>query len=357
MMQSIAPTEKLLRRTTQALLLATVLVTILTTLLHARQVNTHPLNLVIPPTVGLVMLGLSIYLYRFPASILPVIWFGVLTVIVALIIPAWFFPLRAWRGDHGSLVETLPPISAALILPLVVLTVFLRPRHSLAIAATAWLLIAGPILLYLLMHQSELVTPRGQDLMVTLGPVTMLLVLFIPFQRAAEQLVSKLQSDRLNAQALADRDVLTGLYNRRAGERLLEGVLSAPQSSDVLILFDLDHFKTINDTYGHPAGDDVLREVAQRCAALLRKHDMFARWGGEEFLILIRDMEDAGVLRVANDLRNAIAAPPMQVVGTVTASFGVAHFQRNDTLLSWVTRADGALYTAKSGGRDRVVRR
>ncbi len=242
-------------------------------------------------------------------------------------------------------------------MPLVVLTVFLRPRHLLAIAVTAWLLIAGPILFYLAMHPAELATPRGQDLVITLGPITLSLVLFIPFQRAIEQLVSKLQSERVQAQALADRDMLTGLYNRRAGERLLEDVLSAPHATDVLILFDLDHFKTINDSYGHPVGDVVLKLVAQRCSALLRKKDIFARWGGEEFLVLIRDMDEAGVLRVANDLRKAIAAAPMGKVELVTASFGIAHFQRKDTPLSWVMRADGALYEAKSSGRDRVMRR
>jgi diguanylate cyclase (GGDEF)-like protein len=227
----------------------------------------------------------------------------------------------------------------------------------LAIAAGAWLFIAAPVLAYLATHHHELTAPRGLDMVITLGPVTFMVVIFIPFQRGIEHWITRLQSERALAQAQAERDALTGLYNRRAGERFLADALDAPEDSDVLILLDIDRFKNINDTYGHPVGDAVLREVAQRCAVLLRKSDVFARWGGEEFLVLIRGTGEAGVIRVADDLRAAISATPIAPAGTITASFGVARYQASDTVASWLSRVDEALYEAKLTGRDRVVGR
>ncbi len=329
----------------------------LAAIVHNRQPNPHLLDRIFPTLDAVIMFGLSFYLWRSPQQILRVIWIALLTFVAAMAVPAWYFTIATWRGVYPSLVDILPPISSLLILPLFVLTIVVRPRYHVYIATGIWLLVALPILSFLLLHPRELASPRGLDIFLTIGPVALSLVAFIPFQRSIDLLITKLQNDRMHAQGLADRDVLTGLYNRRAGERMLEDVLASPKLNDVLILFDLDHFKAINDTHGHPTGDTVLQEVAKRCAALLRKSDVFARWGGEEFLILIRDMDESGVLRVANDLRRAIAATPIEAVGTVTASFGFSHYQHKDTLLSWVMRADGALYEAKSSGRDQVVRR
>lgn len=355
--QDLAPTERFLRRTVLLFLLAAAVIGMFATLVHLRQNDPHPLDLILPPILGLIMFGLYLYLYRYPDSILQMIAIYILTAIVGIAIPAWYYTIEAWSKPGGKLVDTLPPIASLLIPPLLVLIVFLRPRRLLAIAAGAWLMVATPILVYLALHPQELTSPRGLDIFITLGPITLAVVMFIPLQRSVEQWISKLQSERIHAQSLADRDALTGLYNRRAGERLLSTLLAAPHADDVVILFDLDRFKAINDTHGHPAGDAVLREVARRCAVLLRKNDIFARWGGEEFLVVIRDTEEAGIIRVADDLRATIAATPIEPAGTVTASFGVARFQRGDTMASWLTRADQALYEAKSAGRDRVVGR
>lgn len=192
-------------------------------------------------------------------------------------------------------------------------------------------------------------------MVITLGPVMLMVVLFIPFHRGMEQRMEQLREDRARAQALAERDALTGLYNRRAGETFLANLLSGPEDSDALILFDIDHFKSINDNFGHPVGDAVLKEVAARGASLLRKNDIFARWGGEEFLVLIRGSGEAGIVRVADDLRQVIGEAPIEPVSKVTASFGVARFRRGDSMQTWLARADQALYEAKRAGRDRVV--
>jgi diguanylate cyclase (GGDEF)-like protein len=106
------------------------------------------------------------------------------------------------------------------------------------------------------------------------------------------------------------------------------------------VIFDIDHFKRINDTHGHPVGDEVLRQVARRCEALLRQEDVFARWGGEEFLVLVRGTREDGAANAAEHLRTAVCGTPIEPVGTVSASFGVARFRPNDTVHSWVARAD-----------------
>lgn len=349
------PKERFIRRTVLFLLATGVLGGILATVLHLMQPHPHPIDLILPPLMAAVMLGLFIRLYRNPGSFMVVLWTGFLCGLVGIAVPAWLDTITAWRNPSVSLVATLPPITSLLLPLLMSMIVFLRPRQMLAAAAVAWLLVAAPILVYLAFHHHELRSPRGLDMVITLGPVMLMVVIFIPFHRGVEKWVTRLQRERTQAQKLAERDVLTGLYNRRAGENFLANLLASPDPSDALILFDIDRFKNINDSHGHPVGDAVLREVAQRCGSLLRKSDVFARWGGEEFLVLVRGSGDAGVIRVAEDLREAISAGPIESVGIVTASFGVARFHAKDTLPTWLKRADEALYEAKNTGRDRVV--
>jgi diguanylate cyclase (GGDEF)-like protein len=246
-------------------------------------------------------------------------------------------------------------MSAGLIPLVLVLIVFARPRYAMPAAAAAWIVVASPVLGYLALHPDELVSPRGLDLMITLGPVMLIVLLFIPFHRGIDRWVDALQRERAKLAELAERDGLTGLYNRRASEGLLGNLLAEPDADDALVLFDIDRFKAINDTHGHPAGDEVLRQVARRCEAVLRRGDLFARWGGEEFLVLVRGARGHGGVLVAESLRAAISGANIEPAGRVTASFGVARFDAGDTVESWLRRADGALYRAKQEGRDRVV--
>ena len=359
-MDYLAPTERFLRRTVLLLLLTVALGGAMAVALHLLHSERHWLDLIVPSLLTVVMLGLFVHLLCRPASLLQVIWVGTLCSVVGLAIPAWYYTIVAWRepyGSYGSLVDTLPPITSMPVPLLLTLIVFLRPRRLLLIATGSWLLVAAPVLAYLAAHPDELTSPRGLEMVIALGPVALMVLNFIPFQRGIEHWITGLQRDGARAQALAEHDALTGLYNRRAGEGFLSELLTAPDSGDVLIVFDIDRFKNVNDTHGHAVGDVVLREVSQRCAALLRKGDVFARWGGEEFLVLMRGTAEAGVMRVADALRTVISASPIAPAGTITASFGVTRFQANDTMASWLKRADEVLYEAKATGRDRVVRR
>jgi diguanylate cyclase (GGDEF)-like protein len=120
-------------------------------------------------------------------------------------------------------------------------------------------------------------------------------------------------------------------------------------------MLDIDHFKTINDTFGHQAGDHVLIEIASRLRRSLRGNDMVARWGGEEFVVLLRDCALPDALRVAEDIRAAIAELPFGAMGSLTVSVGVAEARAGEDLTTWLERADQALYRAKRSGRNEVA--
>ncbi|MGM0594637.1 MAG: sensor domain-containing diguanylate cyclase [Pseudomonadota bacterium] len=156
---------------------------------------------------------------------------------------------------------------------------------------------------------------------------------------------------------LATTDKLTGINNRLRFEQLLEKELERGERYRrrlALIMFDIDHFKQVNDNYGHDIGDKVLKKIARVVEAKLRRPDAFARWGGEEFMILAPETDLDGALELAERLREAVTEADFAPVGKVTASFGVAGCRNDDTLRALVRRADRALYRAKEQGRNRV---
>jgi two-component system cell cycle response regulator len=162
---------------------------------------------------------------------------------------------------------------------------------------------------------------------------------------------------KLAEQALTDD--LTRLANRRHGAHQLEReiALGVRHGRDLaLVRVDVDHFKAINDTHGHQAGDQVLAEVARRLAGAVRGGDELARWGGDEFVAILPGTDRPGALRAAERLRAAVAEAPIEIVGAslpVTVSVGWAHWA-GDTPDDLLARADRALYKAKDAGRDMV---
>jgi len=156
---------------------------------------------------------------------------------------------------------------------------------------------------------------------------------------------------------LANTDVLTGLFNRRKLNEILTAALTRSRRYDrplSVIIFDIDHFKRINDTYGHQIGDTVLKELAQTVAANIRESDSLARWGGEEFVIVAPESPLAQAAELAEKIRRVVDGHPFPDVGHVTISLGVPAYTPHDSLDTLMTRVDKALYQAKSGGRNRV---
>ncbi len=150
-------------------------------------------------------------------------------------------------------------------------------------------------------------------------------------------------------------DELTQVYNKRKFDRILETYLLEKDANDfALIFFDIDHFKKVNDTYGHLAGDEVLQKVAQEAKKSIRSQDTIARWGGEEFVILLPGASLHVAEKKASEIKEAIKKIQFEKIGTVTCSFGVTLRRKNDTIASLISRADKAMYKAKKNGRDRV---
>ncbi|BCD68577.1 GGDEF domain-containing protein [Nitratiruptor sp. YY09-18] len=173
--------------------------------------------------------------------------------------------------------------------------------------------------------------------------------------------VVKLQGELLTARTEAEIDFLTGLVNRRRFERALLEMINDYQTRDypfALILLDIDNFKQINDKYGHPAGDQVLKEIALILKTFLRANNIAARVGGEEFAILVPGATAKEGAAVANRLRATIENRTFNTTEEdikVTASFGVSGVRKDDTLDTIFARVDKALYEAKNSGKNRVV--
>ena len=176
-----------------------------------------------------------------------------------------------------------------------------------------------------------------------------------------EVLNRELKESNKRLEKIAQHDILSGLLNRMSIftlmdveiERAVRG--SVPLSG---IMMDLDDFKEVNDNYGHPHGDEVIRQIGQRLRGTLRKYDRAGRYGGEEFFIVLPNTATGQANIIAERFRAKLEKEPIVYEGDtlrITASLGVAEYHTADTREEWVARADRALYQAKREGKNRVV--
>jgi len=173
-----------------------------------------------------------------------------------------------------------------------------------------------------------------------------------------DKLIEELQREveRLKKfEYLANVDDLTGILNRRKfaiimGEEMSKRKETYPLS---LIMFDVDHFKKINDTFGHYIGDSVLKVVSEVVSDFIGERGYFARWGGEEFIILFPLFYQEEARRMGEALRNLIATAPLET-GQITISLGLTTIREDDSISSTIARADNAVYRAKHNGRNRL---
>jgi len=155
----------------------------------------------------------------------------------------------------------------------------------------------------------------------------------------------------------ASTDPLTGISNRLKFDETLDAEIMRSQRYGMplsLIMFDVDRFKVINDTYGHHTGDDVLREAADLVENNIRGYDLFARWGGEEFMIMVGNSDREHAVFLAEKLRGLIESHRFPGIGNITCSFGVTELIAGESVDRFMQRVDGALYRAKAQGRNRV---
>ncbi|SDY41928.1 diguanylate cyclase [Citreimonas salinaria] len=211
--------------------------------------------------------------------------------------------------------------------------------------------------------QAAAALDMGASDLLSAGPEAQELALRITKQAARKQTADRLRANMRDGLRAALIDPLTGLYNRRYVMPHLDRVAERAMRRDrsfALLMLDLDHFKTVNDTLGHPAGDAVLIDLADRLRDNMRAADLVARFGGEEFLIVMPDTTADEALRTGERLGRIIAAAPVVLNDgqriTVTASIGIALGLPGTTMSahSLIDGADRALYRAKELGRNRV---
>lgn len=163
--------------------------------------------------------------------------------------------------------------------------------------------------------------------------------------------------DRQRLEKIAMTDSLTGAFNRRylTEETKWEIAQARRYGQKIgLLMLDIDHFKRINDEFGHVAGDRVLKELAMRVKGQLREADTLARWGGEEFLVLLPHCTLDDTLGLAEKLRKLISDNAFPDVGSVRISIGASEYRPRETFIEWLNRTDRAMYRAKSEGRNTV---
>ena len=171
------------------------------------------------------------------------------------------------------------------------------------------------------------------------------------------QEIERLQQRITNLESLRATDSLTGAWNRVQLERLVDVEISRATRSGqplTLVLLDIDHFKRVNDVYGHLTGDAVLKEFADRIRQRMRGGDSLFRWGGDEFVVLATSVGYRGGAALAEGLRRTIADERFAEVGPITASLGVTEYIEGESAERWFERTDQALYAAKTAGRNRM---
>lgn len=185
-------------------------------------------------------------------------------------------------------------------------------------------------------------------------------LLYINTTHHATILENELDKKYHEVTQLSVTDPLTGVFNRLKFHRSLNLHIDIAKNENndlSIIMFDLDHFKRINDTYGHDRGDDVLKKVTDIVRTIIRKEDTFARWGGEEFMILVPASDLKNTYRLAERIRKKIALTRFDEIEVVTCSFGVTGYKKGENPSEFLKRVDDALYEAKSKGRNRAIRK
>lgn len=284
----------------------------------------------------------------------PILGVGSLLIVVILAFNAWSLT----SGRYSSLPTLVGLVPALLFFlglsiarqgmigilwcfPATLAVYFMLPERR------AW--IANALMLAIIIPESWLLLdhPIAMRVWATLVAVSIFSMIFV---RAIINQQSQLRR-------MATTDVLTGLLNRATLDVVLEQAITQCNRSGTpmtLAALDLDHFKKINDNWGHHVGDDVLRSVGELLRSRLRRSDTIFRLGGEEFLALLFDTDADDAQEVAEALRRTFEEHAFPGPGKVTTSIGLATLGKDETADGWMQRADKHLYEAKSAGRNRV---
>lgn len=184
-----------------------------------------------------------------------------------------------------------------------------------------------------------------------------IILFFLYWIRKIVKINKELEVAKKQIEKLAITDKLTGLFNRVKTDEIIENnieIYKRYNQDMTLAILDLDHFKSVNDTYGHQVGDEVLKDIANILQQNIRKTDHIGRWGGEEFIIIYPKTNKKDGFALAQKIRTSIESYEFVNAGKQTASFGITSLNQNDTFETMLKRADDALYIAKKNGRNKV---
>lgn len=312
----------------------------------------HIIDSIIPSLDVFILLIALIYFHYHPnTKINKIIIFYIIFFILTFSPTTIYYVWMAWENEW-RFIDEYPPISS-LTITIITLGIIMLPRQYKRYIILMWASIALPIIYYLLHHPEELQTPRGYELIVTFGPASLLLYIVFPYKKSIRQHIHKVTGDLRRFELEAGRDFLTDVYNRRGLQYWLEELEEKDQIG--VILIDVDHFKNINDRYGHTTGDRVLVEVASRLRSIYFEKHTITRWGGEEFAVLLVNPKANTLPYIGSMFQNALGALPYKTVGKVTVSVGVSNIAHHENFLELIDQADKALYIAKNNGRDQAV--
>jgi len=251
-----------------------------------------------------------------------------------------------------------PAISHFMAVLILILTVFLIPnRWKNSLFAGLFIIACYLIFCFLFLGRTD--SPSLPQQGLYLGICLVSCAIFIYGRENSER--RHFAAEKL-LELITITDWLTGIHNRRHFERIL-GLWIKNRRHDpfCLLFFDIDDFKNVNDTYGHKTGDDVLVKTTSVISSRIRDEDIFARWGGEEFVVLFTGININKGRELAERLRKAVEDNPLGEAGKVTISIGVVQYRRgengegNESIEDFVTRADEKMYDAKRAGKNRVA--
>lgn len=312
----------------------------------------HIIDSIIPSLDVFILLSALIYFHYNPdTKINKIIIFYIVFFILTFSPTTVYYVWMTWNNEW-RFVDEYPPITS-LMMAIIVLGIIMLPRQYKRYIVLMWASIALPIIYYLLHHPEELQTPRGYELIGTFGPASLLLYIVFPYQKSIRRHINKVTGDLRRFELEAGRDYLTDIYNRR-GLSLWLGQLKHDDRIAVLLI-DVDHFKQINDRHGHSIGDHVLVELASRLRSIYFEKHIIARWGGEEFAVILINPKANTLPYIGSMFQHALGALPYKTVGKVTVSFGVSSIAHHEHFFELIDQADKALYSAKNNGRDQSV--
>jgi diguanylate cyclase (GGDEF)-like protein len=293
--------------------------------------------------------GLNLRLGKDPTLMLP-------QQILAIVAVVWTYAIAG--PDRGATLSIL-------LLVLVFGAPRLRVKDMLRVSVFALALLGGVMLWQCgedpARYQPDIAACQFFYAALSIWPLCVLTAWTSQIQKALASQKAALRDALEQIKRQAESDELTGLVNRRAAMPMLKSEMAARQRGTgqiCIALMDIDRFKAINDKFGHQTGDEALRRFAQIGKTALRAGDMFARWGGEEFLLMLPDSNTTQGVECIERIRAALAATPLDFVSPgykMTLSAGVTSLRPEDTLEAALERADQAMYLAKQQGRDRIA--